>query len=203
MPGGVPATQFPGETAPQDTPNRAPAVGGGVTYHFPEAAAPLAPAPLPRPLASTMATSATAAPATTGSHAEAEGPIVLFDGHCTFCSGVVDFLIRRDPRGVLRFAALQSPAGRRLLAEHGIPVPDEPDTMVLVDGPRALVRSSAALETTKYLRAPWPLARIGFVVPRLVRDAIYTLVARNRYRWFGRTEQCRVPTPELRARFVE
>ena len=131
------------------------------------------------------------------------GPIVLFDGHCNFCSGVVNFLLARDARGVLRFAALQSPAGKRLLAEHGIAMPDEPDTMVLIDGERVLVRSSAALATTEYLRFPWPLARVGFILPRFLRDAVYKIVARNRYRWFGRTEQCRVPTPELRSRFLE
>lgn len=131
------------------------------------------------------------------------GPVVLFDGHCNLCSGVVDFLIRRDRRGVLRFASLQSSAGRRLLAAHGIPVPEEPDTMVLIDGDRVLVRSSAALETTKYLRFPWPLARVCAVVPRFLRDAVYRVVARNRYRWFGRSAACRLPTPDLRARFLE
>ena len=142
----------------------------------------------------------------TAAHSPPRGdalPIVLFDGHCNLCSGAVNFLLARDPRGVLRFAALQSPAGRRLLAEHGLPIPDEPDTMVLIEGDRVLVRSSAALAATKYLRFPWPLARVGFVVPRLLRDAIYRLVARNRYRWFGKTEQCRIPTPDLRARFLE
>lgn len=131
------------------------------------------------------------------------GPIVLFDGHCNLCSGVVDFLIRRDPRGVLRFASLQSAAGQRLLVAHGIPVPEEPDTMVLIDGDRALVRSSAALATTQYLRFPWPLARVAIVVPRVLRDAVYAVVARNRYRWFGRSAACRLPTPDLRSRFLE
>ena len=135
--------------------------------------------------------------------APAVGPIVLFDGHCNFCNGVVNFLIDRDRRGTLRFAALQSPAGRRLLAERGIVMPEEPDTMVLIDGPRTLLRSDAALATTRHLRWPWPLARAAVVVPRFIRDAVYSLVARNRYRWFGRSEACRVPTPEVRARFLD
>lgn len=133
----------------------------------------------------------------------ADAPVVLFDGHCNFCSGVVDFLVARDRRGAIRFAALQSPAGRRLLAEHGIAMPDEPDTMVLVQGKRALLRSSAALAVARHLRFPWPLAAIGFLVPRALRDAVYGIVARNRYRWFGRSERCRVPTAELRARFLD
>jgi len=135
-----------------------------------------------------------------------DGPvagIVLFDGHCTFCSGVVTFLVDRDPRGRLKFAALQSEAGRRLLAAHGLPMPDVPDTMVFIEGDRVLLRSDAALAITKHLSGLWPLARVGFVVPRFVRDAIYRIVARNRYRWFGHTEVCRVPTPELRARFLD
>lgn len=145
-------------------------------------------------------------PATVAAESRGEvppGPIVLFDGHCTLCSGVVDFLIRRDTRGRLRFAPLQSDAGQRLLRSHGIPMPDEPDTMVLIEGGRALVRSSAALATTRYLRFPWPLSQVCFVVPAILRDAVYKVVARNRYRWFGKSERCRVPTPELRARFLE
>lgn len=129
--------------------------------------------------------------------------IVLFDGHCNFCSGVVNFLIDRDPHGRLKFAALQSDTGRRLLAEHRLSMPDEPDTMVFIVGGKAFVRSDAALATTKYLSGLWPLARVALVVPRCLRDAVYTFVARNRYRWFGRTETCRVPTPALRARFLD
>ena len=140
-----------------------------------------------------------AAPATTGPRDR----VVLFDGHCNFCNATVNFLIDRDPSGRLSFAALQSEAGRRLLADHGLPVPEVPDTMVFVDAGRVMVRSDAALAITKYLRFPWGLARVGFVVPRVVRDAVYRLVARNRYRWFGRSDACRVPTPALRARFLE
>lgn len=141
-----------------------------------------------------------AAPATS---VRDDGPIVLFDGHCNFCNGTVNFLIDRDRRGTLRFAALESAAGRRLLAERGVVMPEVPDTMVFIDGPRVLLRSDAALATTAYLRQPWPLVRAARIVPRFLRDAVYALVARNRYRWFGRTEACRVPTPAVRARFLE
>ena len=75
--------------------------------------------------------------------------------------------------------------------------------MVFMEGGRALIRSDAALATTKYLRGLWPLARVGSLVPRFLRDPVYKLVARNRYRWFGRTEACRVPTPAIRARFLD
>lgn len=163
---------------------------------FPKVAAPLSAMATPvTPPPRSIETKSPAAPAAAG--------IVLFDGHCNFCNGVVNFLVDRDPRGVLKFAALQSEAGRRLLAEHRLPMPDIPDTMVFIERGRALVRSDAALATTRYLRAPWPLARVAFVVPRFLRDAIYKLIARNRYRWFGHTAACRVPTAELRARFLD
>ena len=143
-------------------------------------------------------------PAPPGQAARAEaGGIVLFDGHCNFCSGVVNFLIDRDPHGRLKFAALESETGRRLLADHGLPMPDEPDTMVFIVAGKALVRSDAALATTKYLSGLWPLTRFGSLVPRFLRDQIYKLVARNRYRWFGRSEACRVPTPATRGRFLD
>lgn len=140
---------------------------------------------------------------TIGPVAPAVAGIVLFDGHCNFCNGVVNFLIDRDPRGVLKFAALESEAGRRLLAEHRLPMPDIPDTMVFIERGRALVRSDAALATTRYLTGLWPLAAIGRIVPRFLRDAIYKVVARNRYRWFGHTAACRVPTADIRARFLD
>ena len=129
--------------------------------------------------------------------------VVLFDGHCNFFSGVVNFLIDRDRRARLKFAVLQSEAGRKLLAAHGLPMPDVPDTMVFIEGARAHVRSDAALATTKYLSGLWPLAEIGFLAPRFVRDAVYKIVATNRFCWFGKTEACRIPTPALRARFLD
>jgi len=133
-----------------------------------------------------------------------DGPIVLFDGVCNLCSAAVRFLIARDPSGRLRFASLQSEAGARVLAAHGRKAPvGEPDTVLLVEGGRVYERSTAALRTAAHLVAPWPLAAVFFAVPRPLRDAIYRLVARRRYRWFGRTEACWVPTTALRARFLD
>jgi predicted DCC family thiol-disulfide oxidoreductase YuxK len=132
-----------------------------------------------------------------------EHPIVLFDGVCNLCNGTVTFLIDRDRRGVLRFASLQSPRAAELLRERGRTLPPgDPDTMLLVDGDRVHDRSTAALRIARHLGFPWSLAIVLFLVPRLLRDAVYRVIARNRYRWFGRSEQCRVPTPELRARFL-
>jgi predicted DCC family thiol-disulfide oxidoreductase YuxK len=130
-----------------------------------------------------------------------DGPVVLFDGVCNLCEGAVRFLVLRDPAGVFRFAPLQSEVGRRLLARHGLS-PDSLDTFVLVEGDRARVHSDAFLGIARRLPAPWSWLRVLALLPRRLRDAVYGVVVRNRYRWFGRKEACLVPTPELRARFL-
>ncbi len=134
---------------------------------------------------------------------EREHAIVLFDGVCNLCNGLVQFVIRRDPAPArFRFAALQSNAGQQLLREHGLSTVDL-DTFVLVEAGVARVRSTAALRLLKRLGLPWSLAWSFIIVPRPLRDAVYRFVARNRYRWFGVRESCMVPTPELRSRFLE
>jgi predicted DCC family thiol-disulfide oxidoreductase YuxK len=129
--------------------------------------------------------------------------ILLFDGVCNLCSASVRFVIAHDRRNHFRFASLQSGAGIEVMRAHGIAIPDgDPSTMILVEGDRVYDRSSAAIRIARSLGFPWSLAVIGFVVPRFVRDAIYGVIARNRYRWFGKKDVCMVPTPELRARFL-
>lgn len=128
--------------------------------------------------------------------------VVLFDGVCNLCNGAVNFIITRDPQARFRFAALQSPVGAALLADHGLAVHGEPDTLYLVEGGLLYARSTAALRIARRLRGAWPLLALLLVVPRPVRDAVYSWVARHRYRWFGRADTCRVPTPELKARFL-
>ena len=131
-----------------------------------------------------------------------EHPIVLFDGVCNLCAGVVRFAIARDPAARLRFAPLQSELGRSLLRRHGFD-PEALGTVILVDGDGAHDRSTAALRLATHLRAPWRwLGGPLLVLPRGFRDAVYDFVARHRYRWFGRREECLVPTPELRSRFL-
>lgn len=129
--------------------------------------------------------------------------VILFDGVCNLCNGFVQFVIARDPAGRFRFAALQSDAARRLLGR--LETPQEwPDSLVLVeDGQYFFVRSGAALRVARGLRFPWPLAYVFVGVPRPVRDWVYDIVARNRYRWFGRRDVCMIPTPGLRARFID
>jgi predicted DCC family thiol-disulfide oxidoreductase YuxK len=125
--------------------------------------------------------------------------VLLFDGVCTLCNGFVQFVIQRDPAGRFQFATLQSDAARRLLQAAAQPLPD---TLVLVENGQVFLRSTAALRVARGLKFPWPLAFALVVVPRPLRDWVYDIVARNRYRWFGRRDACMVPTPELRARFL-
>ena len=127
--------------------------------------------------------------------------VVLFDGVCNLCNGFVQFVIRRDPAGRFQFAALESPAARRLLRDVNVSN-QLIDSVVLVEDGRAFTRSAAALRIVCKLTFPWPLAYALIIVPRILRDWGYAVVARNRYCWFGRRDTCMVPTPELRARFL-
>jgi predicted DCC family thiol-disulfide oxidoreductase YuxK len=129
--------------------------------------------------------------------------IVLFDGVCNLCSGAVQFIVERDPRARFKFASIQSDSGKELMREHGIAIPSgDPTSIVLVEDGRAFQKSSAAVRIARGLRFPWSLLAASWIVPRFVRDWVYGIVARNRYRWFGKKEVCMVPTPELRARFL-
>ena len=127
--------------------------------------------------------------------------MILFDGPCNLCGGFVRFVIRRDPAGRFRFAALDSPAALRVLAQAGAG-DVRADSIVLVEGGRAFLRSTAALRIARGLRFPWRLAYVLVLIPRPLRDSLYDLVARYRYRWFGRRSHCMVPTPRLRERFL-
>jgi predicted DCC family thiol-disulfide oxidoreductase YuxK len=132
-----------------------------------------------------------------------EHPIVLFDGVCNFCNGAVIFIADRDRDARFRFASLQSPIAAELLEARGVELPPgDPDTLMLIEGGKVYDRSDAALRIARHLRVPVSFAAAFMVVPRSVRDAAYRFIAKNRYRWFGRSEQCRIPTPELRARFL-
>ena len=126
---------------------------------------------------------------------------VVFDGVCVFCSGWVRFLMARDRARRFRFATMQSDAGRRLLAGHGID-PDDPISFLLVDRERAYTDSTAALRILTRLGGWWRLAGTLYAVPRPLRDAVYRFVARRRYRWFGKRESCFVPTRETKDRFL-
>lgn len=128
--------------------------------------------------------------------------LVLFDGVCNLCDAFVLFLIDRDPKARLMFAPLSSDLGQALLQKHGLLAPGF-DSVVLVDGEHAYSQSSAILRILTSLPGPWKLCWLGLIVPRFLRDMAYRALAKRRYAWFGKRDMCRIPTPELRARFVE
>ena len=129
-------------------------------------------------------------------------PVILFDGVCNLCNGWVDFVIRRDPNGAIRFAALQSPEGAAVLKRVGLPS-DYLDTLVLIeDGGRIRSASTGVLETLRNLQWPWPLLYFLIIVPAPIRNFVYRKVAKARYRWFGRRNTCRMPTAEEEKRFL-
>ncbi|MFG0275922.1 MAG: thiol-disulfide oxidoreductase DCC family protein [Phycisphaerales bacterium] len=134
--------------------------------------------------------------------AQEGGPILLFDGVCNLCNASVNFVIDRDPKSRFRFASLQSDAAKRALQRAGV-VDDLPDSVVLIDRTGVHTQSTAALRVARRLGPPWSLLAIFLIVPRAIRDPLYAWIARNRYRWFGRQTACRIPTPDLKDRFLD
>ena len=129
-------------------------------------------------------------------------PVLLFDGVCNLCNNWVQLVIKNDPNAQFRFAALQSEVGQQLLKQHNLPQ-QEFTSLVLLDKGRVYTRSSAALRIARKLSGAWPLLYAFMALPASMRDGVYNLVAQNRYRWFGKQESCMLPTPELKARFLE
>jgi predicted DCC family thiol-disulfide oxidoreductase YuxK len=130
--------------------------------------------------------------------------VILFDGVCNLCNGFVQFVIRHDPAGRFRFAALQSEAAHQLLAAQGLAAvpPGDPESVLLLSGGQLYSHSTAVLHIARRLGGIWRLAGVGGLLPRAWRDALYRFIARHRYRWFGRQESCLIPTPALKARFL-
>lgn len=127
--------------------------------------------------------------------------VVLFDGVCNFCNATVRWLIERDATGSIRYASLQSNYAKRALAERGL-FP-ELRSVVLLEGDRAYQRSTAALRLVRRLRFPWPLLYGLVLVPRALRDLAYDQFAGRRYAWFGKSDVCGIPDPEIRERFLD
>ncbi len=132
---------------------------------------------------------------------EKDKAIVLFDGFCDFCSGSVLFIIRRDPGKHFRFAASQSPAGKKFMDEYGIGELTS-HSIILVSNHRIYQKSDAALQIAKRLRGIWPLFYGFIILPGAFLDFFYNLIARNRYRFYGMRDQCFVPDPGIRDRFL-
>lgn len=130
------------------------------------------------------------------------GAVLLFDGVCNLCNAAVTFVIDRDPKVHFRFASLQSEVARSLLKRHGVPDRGLESLVLLEDG-QMFTRSTAALRVARRLSGPWPVLYLATVIPAPLRDRVYDWVAAHRYRWFGRAEACRLPTPEVERRFLE
>ena len=128
--------------------------------------------------------------------------VILFDGVCNLCNTSVQFVIKRDRKARFKFAPLQGELGRRVLAENNLPS-IEFHSFVLLENGRMYQKSTAALRVAKALPGLWPLLYYVFIlVPPFIRNTVYTWVAGNRYKWFGKQEACMVPTPELKSRFI-
>jgi predicted DCC family thiol-disulfide oxidoreductase YuxK len=129
-------------------------------------------------------------------------PAVLFDGVCNLCNGLVQFLLRRDPEGRLRFGSLQSDAANRLLEGFDLPT-DDVESIVVVEGNRAYTKSAAVLRIAKHLGFPYSLLYRFGQLPAGFRDRVYDLVADHRYEVFGKRDRCMVPPPDVEDRFLD
>ena len=134
---------------------------------------------------------------------EANGSgIILFDGVCNLCNGSVNFILDRDKKNRFKFASLQSAEAQELLKAFHLPT-DVYESIILIQNGKLRKKSSAILHICRQLDGLWPLL-FGFIIlPGFMRDFAYDVIAKNRYKWFGRSESCRIPTPELRKRFLE
>lgn len=131
-----------------------------------------------------------------------KGPVVLFDGVCNLCNDSVKFIIKRDPKCIFKFSPLQSEFGLNTLKDMGL-ASNSLETFILIESGKYYIRSEAALRVVRRLSGLWPLVFGFIIVPRPLRDWVYRYIARNRYKWFGKRDECMVPSPEDRERFVE
>ncbi|WP_417443788.1 thiol-disulfide oxidoreductase DCC family protein [Joostella sp.] len=135
---------------------------------------------------------------------EAGKKIILFDGVCNLCNSSVQFVIKRDKKDIFRFASLQSEVGQRMLKERSIDSA-QTDSIVLIEPNVAYyTRSSAAIEIAKEIGGLWSLLSVfNYILPESIRDSIYNFIAKNRYKWFGKKENCPLPTNEQKKKFIE
>ncbi len=131
-----------------------------------------------------------------------QSSVILFDGVCNLCNGAVNFIISRDKNSQFKFSSLQSSFASQQLASY-LPGSQLPDSIVYLEEGKVYFKSAAAFEIARKLGGSWKFFLIFKILPRSFTDALYDLIARNRYSWFGRRDTCRVPTPELKARFLD
>lgn len=130
-----------------------------------------------------------------------EHKIILFDGVCNLCNGSVNFLIRRDEKGIFKYSPLQSNFSKKLIDELNIP--KKVDSIILVHKNRYYLKSDAVIGIIKELKWYWKIFLIGSILHRKLRDKIYDIIANYRYNWFGKRDECMIPTDDLKSRFIE
>jgi len=126
--------------------------------------------------------------------------LILFDGVCQFCNSSVKFIVNRDSENAFVFASIQSPLGQALIEHHHLA--DKSDTFALINEGHCLTMSDALLAVVSQLNGPWPLFNIFKLVPKTMRDFAYTLFGKYRYKLFGKTDECLLPSSDLRNKFV-
>ena len=130
-----------------------------------------------------------------------EHPVVLFDGVCNLCNRSVQFILRKERSSKLLFGALQEAYAKEVLNEHQ--VPDHVDSILFLENGKLYKESTAALRIARYLKGGWPLLFYLFIwIPPFLRNGVYRFIAKRRYKWYGKKDQCMVPAPELRERFL-
>ncbi len=129
--------------------------------------------------------------------------LVLFDGVCNLCNGAIQFMINHDKEDAFRYAALQSDIGKKLIAERNIDT-EKVDSILLIEpGVAYYDKSDAALQIGKHLKGYRTISGILYLIPSGLRNIVYDFIARNRYKWYGKKEACMIPTPELKAKFLD
>lgn len=128
-------------------------------------------------------------------------PIILFDGVCNLCNNAVNFVIKRDKKNLIQFVSLQSETAKVLLANCNMEA-EEMKSFVFVEEGKPYTQSTAALKVCRYLTGLWPLLYGFIIVPCFIRDGIYKWIAKNRYKWFGKKNECMIPSPELQSKFL-
>lgn len=130
-----------------------------------------------------------------------QSSIILFDGVCNLCNSSVQFVIKHDADKKFMFASLQSTAGQLLLKQFDLPLQDF-NSFILIENEKVFLKSTAALMVAKQLKGAVKLLYGFIVVPPFIRNGAYNFIAKNRYKWFGKKDSCILPTPELKARFL-
>jgi predicted DCC family thiol-disulfide oxidoreductase YuxK len=128
-------------------------------------------------------------------------PVVLFDGICNLCNQSVQFIINHNKKGNILFASQQSDIGKRLLEAYHLPQ-ENINSFVFIYQGKAYLKSTAALEVAKHLDGGWRYLSLFMLVPKFIRDGVYSLIANNRYRWFGKSDACFMPSAALQVRFL-